>query len=98
MAQASRYRTLVENEEYTAQLVAFMEKYSPETVDAGLLGVFWGICTKPEKFQQTTWNKRQAKSRCLGTVPAFRILFEIEDENVVRLCWIEEIGPFEETS
>jgi hypothetical protein len=96
MAEARRYRTLVENEEYTAQLVDFMRKYSPETIEAGLMGIYWGICTRPEKFQQTTWNKRQAKSRCLGTIPAFRILFEIENENVVRLCWIEEIGAFEE--
>jgi hypothetical protein len=97
MAETPRYRTLSEDELYTAQLITFIKKYSAEAVDAALLGIYWGISRNPTAYPQTTWNMRQAKSRCLGTVPAFKILFNIQDENVVILRWIEEIGTLEET-
>ena len=97
MAETPRYRTLSEDELYTAQLADFMEKYSPERVDAALMGVYWGLCTNPSVYPQTTWNVRQAKSRSIGTVPAFKVLFQVQDENTVRLLWIEEISALEDT-
>jgi len=96
MADGPRYRTLKETEEYTAQLRSFMEKYSPDTVEAALLGVYWGLSRNPERYQQATWNIRQAKSRSLGTVPAFRLLFQIQDDDLILLLWIEEVGSTEE--
>jgi len=62
-----------------------MERYSPERVDAALMGIYWGICRNPSVYPQTTWNVRQAKSRSIGTVPAFKVLFQVQDENTVRL-------------
>jgi len=98
MADVPRYRTLTEHEVYTAQLHDFMRKYSPDVVDAALLGIYWGIAKNPDAYPRTTWNLRQAKSRSFGTIPAFRVFFQIQDADVVLLLWIEEVGVIEETN
>jgi hypothetical protein len=96
MADAPRYRTLVETPEYEAQLESLAQTYSDETLEASLLGLLWGIATNPEKFDKVTWSIYVAKSRSFDAGPCFRVFFQIIDENKVLLLWIEEIGGTEE--
>jgi hypothetical protein len=96
MADDSKYRTLKETEEFTAQLQDFINRYSGDNVEATLSGIYWAIAKNPEVFKGATWNIRQARSRSFGTVPAFKILFQIQDDDTVLLLWIEETGATEE--
>ena len=96
MADAPRYRTLVETPEYVAQLESLAQAYSDETLEVFLLGLLWGIAANPEKYDKVTGNIYLAKSRSFDAGPCFRLFFEIVDENKVGLLWIEEIGGTEE--
>src|ERR1700733_3061213 len=96
MADAPRYRTLVETPEYEAQLESLAQTYSDETLEVFLLGLLWGIAANPEKYDKVTWSIYTAKSRSFDDGPSFRVFFEIVDENKVLLLWIEEIGGTDE--
>jgi hypothetical protein len=96
MAEAPRYRTLVETPEYVDQAESLAQIYSDETLELYLLGVLWGIATNPSQYDRGTGNIYVARSRSFDAGPTFRILFEIIDENKVGLLWIEEIGGIEE--
>jgi hypothetical protein len=97
MADGPRYRTLLETPEYEDQFESLAIRYSDETLEGLLLGLFWGIATNPEQYDRVTWNIRIAKSRSLDARhPSFAVLFEIIDENKVGLMWIEEINGIEE--
>ena len=53
----------------------------------------WGIRTDPEGYEKYTWNIYAAKSKPLGGIPPFTILFGIEPkDDVVVLMWIEDMG------
>ena len=85
-------RTLVETDEYTAQLDALAAKYSVEVLEAALMGLLWGIATNPHRYEKVTGRIFQAKSRSFDALhPCFKVLFSIEDENRVFLMWIEEV-------
>jgi hypothetical protein len=96
MADAPRYRTLLETPEYRDQLESLAQIYSDEMLDKWLLGLLWGIATNPQKYEKVTWSIYQAKSRSFDDGPSFRIIFEMVDEDKVGLLWIEEVGSAEE--
>jgi hypothetical protein len=90
-------RTLVETEEYAAQLDALAEQHSAEVLEAALMGLLWGIATNPHKYEKVTGYIYQAKSRAFDPLhPCFKVLFSVEDENRVLLLWIEEVGSINE--
>lgn len=96
-----RQRTLVESPEYTAAFDSIMEKYASGVVHSVLAGLLWGIATNPQAYSLTAWDFRIAKSRSLGgTIPTFRIFFQIENEGAdderVLLRWIEKADTMEE--
>jgi hypothetical protein len=95
MAEKPAYRTLVEADEYTAQLSHLQVRYSREVLEAALMGVLWGIATNPEQYDKVTWNIYGAKSRPLN-LPRFRIFFQIMDDDHVLLMWIEELGSIDD--
>jgi hypothetical protein len=45
-------RTLIETEEYTAQLDELAARYSIDVLESALLGLLWGIATNPHKYEQ----------------------------------------------
>jgi hypothetical protein len=90
-------RTLVETEEYTAQLDALADQYSVDVFEAALLGLLWGIATNPQKYEKVTGSVYQAKSRSFDALrPSLRVLFSIEDDHRVILMWVEEIDSIDE--
>ena len=96
-----RQRTLVESPEYTAAFDAIMQKYASGVIHLVLAGLLWGIATNPQAYSLTAWNFRIAKTRSLGgTIPTFRIFFQIENEGTgeerVLLRWIEKTDTMEE--
>jgi hypothetical protein len=97
MPDQPRYRTLVETDEYKAQLYSFVERYSEEIIDAALAGVLWGVASHPERYDRVTGHMYIAKSRSVKPLhPRFRIYFAIPNENEVLLLWIEELSTVEE--
>ena len=101
MDDQPRFRTFVEQPEYTAQFDAIAAKYSMDLLTRLLAGAMNGIATNPRAYDCVLWDIRMAKTRSLGLeVPVFRIFFQIqnegkEDEHVL-LCWIEEISAIDE--
>jgi hypothetical protein len=74
MAEKPAYRTLVEADEYTAQLSHLEARYSREVLEAALMGLLWGMATNSEQYDKVTWNIYAAKSRPLN-LTRFRIFF-----------------------
>ena len=95
MADKPAYRTLVETEEYTAQLDHLAALHSAEVLEAALMGLLWGIAINPEQYEKTTFNIYAAKSRLLN-VPRFIIFFQIKDKNRILLLWIEMLDSITE--
>jgi hypothetical protein len=92
MADHTRFRTLIETAEYTAQLDSIVERHSVDAVESVLMGLFWGIATNPERYDKVTWNIYQAKSRSFNPIlPMLKVLFGIKNENEVLLLWVEEV-------
>ena len=83
MADAPRYRTLVETKEYQAQLDELAVRFGEEILDRALAGILWGIANNAEGYDRVTWNIRVAKSRAFDALsqPSFRIFFGIERLN-----------------
>src|ERR1700719_401558 len=98
MADVARYRTFVETPEYSDQFESIAQTYSDEVLETLLLGVFWGMATNAEQYDdKVTWNIRRARSTSPDPKdPRFDVLFEIKDENTIGLLWIQEIGGIEE--
>lgn len=82
-----------ETEEYEAQFDMLLARYSAEMLENCLLGVLWGISTKPESFPALIGTLRKAKSEPYSSeVPGFTIMFNPEPDGMVLMCWIEETG------
>ena len=87
------YRERIETPEYQAQFDMLLAKYSAEMLENSLLGVLWGISTKPEAYERMIGSMHTAKSESYSSeVPNFRILFNIESNHRVLMLWIEEVG------
>jgi hypothetical protein len=55
-------RTLIETEEYTAQLHDFVRRYSVEAIESTLQGLLWGIATNPDLQSYGFPRKRNTSS------------------------------------
>jgi hypothetical protein len=87
------YRERKETKEYEAQFDMLLARYSAEMLENCLLGVLWGISTKPETFPGLMGTLRIAKSESYSSeVPNFTIMFNPEPDGTVLMCWIEETG------
>jgi hypothetical protein len=81
MADEPRFRTLIEQPEYTLQLASIVARYSADVIEPVVRGLLWGIASNPKGYGKTTWNIYQARSRQFGlTVPALRLFFGFKDE------------------
>jgi len=90
---APHYRERVETPEYQAQFDMLADRYSAEMLENCLLGVLWGISTKPGAYPGLMGTMRMAKSESYSSeVPNFRIMFNLEPNGSVLMCWIEELG------
>jgi hypothetical protein len=90
---APHYRERVETPEYQAQFDMLLERYSAEMIENCLLGVLWGISTKPEVYPRLMGTMRKAKSEPYSSdIPSFTIMFNPEPDGTVLMCWIEEAG------
>jgi hypothetical protein len=97
MPDGARYRTFVEAPEYSEQFESIAQTYSDEVLETLLLGVFWGMATNAEQYDQVTWGIRRARSASPDPKdPCFDVLFEIKDDSTIGLLWIQEIGGIEE--
>jgi hypothetical protein len=89
----ARYREREETPEYQAQFDMLINLHSAEMLENCLLGVLWGISTNPEAYPRLMGNLFTAKSESHSSeAPDFRIVFGIEGDDKVLMCWIEEVG------
>jgi hypothetical protein len=88
-----RYWERKETEEYEAQFDMLLARYSAEMLENCLLGVLWGISTKPTVFPALMGNIHTAKTEPYSSdVPTFRLMFNPEPDGTVLMLWIEESG------
>jgi hypothetical protein len=93
--------TLVETEEFTAQIDDIVTRHSMDVILLVLAGLLDGIAKNPRAFGRTIRNIRCARSDSLGlTIPTFTVLFQIENEGqedeCVLLAWIQENSTLDE--
>lgn len=96
-----RRRELLQTPEFTAQFDDVVQHHSRDVIDPVLTGLLDGIARSPQSFNRTIGKWRLARSDSLGlTIPTFRIVFEILDEEKdterVLLLWIQEDSTFDE--
>ena len=60
-------------------------------LDQALEGVTWAIALDAEGFPIVECTSRLAKTRAMGDLPAFGILFDIIDDDLVGLYYIAPI-------
>jgi len=91
MAGTFKARTLVETDQYAAELASLG---NIRRLDEALRGLMWSLATKPEEWEQIPGMRlRLAKTDAFANAPpGLRIWFVIEDDKV-HLLSIEAEEP-----